>query len=114
MLIKPVHLTDGLLIINLIAMLKTIIIDDQEFCTEVIKDILLKNDDVDIAAICHSGADGLKAIKKYNPDLVILDVEMPEMSGFELLQKIKDPAFSVIFTTSFDKYSIQAIRYSAL
>jgi two-component system LytT family response regulator len=95
-------------------MLKTIIIDDQEFCTEVIKDILEKNDNVEITAICNSAKEGLKAIKKLDPDLVILDVEMPEMSGFELLQNIKDPSFSVIFTTSFDKYSIQAIRYSAL
>ena len=95
-------------------MLKTIIIDDQEFCTEVIKDMLDKNEDVEIVSVCHSGKEGLKAIKKHDPDLVILDVEMPEMSGFELLQSIKDPSFSVIFTTSFDKYSIQAIRYSAL
>src|ERR1043165_2139961 len=95
-------------------MLKTIIIDDQEFCTEVIKDMLENNEDVEIVSICNSAKDGLKAIKKHDPDLVILDVEMPEMSGFELLQSIKDPDFSVIFTTSFDKYSIQAIRYSAL
>lgn len=95
-------------------MLKTIIIDDQEFCTEVIKDILTENKDVEIAAVCNSGSDGLKAIKKHHPDLVILDVEMPEMSGFDMLHKIKDPDFGVIFTTSFDKYSIQAIRYSAL
>lgn len=95
-------------------MLKTIIIDDQEFCTEVVKDMLAGNDSIDIAAVCNSARDGLKAIKKHDPDLVILDVEMPEMTGFELLQKIKDPGFAVIFTTSFDKYSIQAIRYSAL
>ena len=95
-------------------MLKTIVIDDQEFCTEVIKDMLEGSDEIEIAAICNSAKDGLKAIKKFDPDLVILDVEMPEMTGFELLQKIKDPGFAVIFTTSFDKYSIQAIRYSAL
>jgi two-component system LytT family response regulator len=96
-------------------MLKTILIDDQEFCTEVIKDMLTENGTtVEIVSVCHSGKDGIKAIKKYNPDLIILDVEMPEMTGFEMLQKIKDPEFEVIFTTSFDKYSIQAIRHSAL
>ncbi len=96
-------------------MLKTIIVDDQEFCTEIVKDILSENSpEVEIVAICHSGKDGIKSIKKYKPDLVILDVEMPEMTGFEMLQKIKDPEFEVIFTTSFDKYSIQAIRFSAL
>jgi two-component system LytT family response regulator len=96
-------------------MLKTVVIDDQEFCTEAIKDILEDSkSDTKVVAVCHSGTDGLKAIKKHDPDLVILDVEMPEMTGFEMLQKIKKPEFEIIFTTSFDKYSIQAIRLSAL
>ena len=96
-------------------MLKTILIDDQEFCSEILKDMLEANcSDVEIVAVCHSGKDGIKAIKKHQPDLVFLDVEMPEMSGFEMLQKIKEKEFEIIFTTSFDKYSIQAIRYSAL
>ena len=96
-------------------MLNTILIDDQELCTELLKDMLEKDSpDVKVVSVCHSGKEGIKAIARYNPDLVILDVEMPEMNGFEMLQKIKDPGFDVIFTTSFDKYSIQAIRYSAM
>lgn len=96
-------------------MLKTIIVDDQEFCTEIILDIFESEKlNVEVAAVCHSGKDGLKQIRKHQPDLVILDVEMPEMTGFEMLKKIDDPVFDVIFTTSFDKYSIQAIRHSAL
>lgn len=96
-------------------MYKVIIIDDQEFCTEALKDMLSGHQpEVSVAAVCHSGKDGLKAIKKHNPDLVILDVEMPEMNGFEMLREIKNPDFEIIFTTSFDKYSIQAIRFSAL
>lgn len=96
-------------------MLKTIVIDDQEFCTEVIKDMLAdENPETEVCAVCHSGKDGMKAISKHRPDLVILDVEMPEMTGFEMLQKIKEVDFDVIFTTSFDKYSIEAIRFSAM
>jgi two-component system, LytTR family, response regulator len=96
-------------------MLKTIIIDDQEFCTEVIQDIFREEKlNVEVAAVCHSGKEGIRCIKKHQPDLVILDVEMPEMSGFEMLKKIDEPTFDIIFTTSFDKYSIQAIRHSAL
>jgi two-component system LytT family response regulator len=96
-------------------MLKTIVIDDQEFCIEVIRDMIAEFcPDVKIEAVCQSGKEGIKAIKKFNPDLIILDVEMPEMDGFEMLKKIKNPSFEVIFTTSFDKYSIQAIRFSAL
>ncbi len=96
-------------------MLNTILIDDQEFCTEVLQDMLQQtNADVKVVAVCNSGKEGIKAIKKYDPDLVILDVEMPGMTGFEMLQEIKQPDFEIIFTTAFDKYSIEAIRYSAL
>ena len=96
-------------------MLDTILIDDQEFCTDVLQDMLQQiKADVKVTAVCNSGKEGIKAIKKHNPDLVILDVEMPGMTGFEMLQEIKNPGFEVIFTTSFDKYSIEAIRYSAL
>jgi two-component system LytT family response regulator len=96
-------------------MLSTILIDDQQFCTEMLKDMLEEDcPDIKIVSICHSGKEGIKAIKKHDPDLVILDVEMPEMTGFEMLKQIKDPGFEVIFTTAFDKYSIEAIRFSAL
>ena len=96
-------------------MLNTILIDDQVFCTEVLQDMLLENhSEVKVVSVCHSGKDGIKAIKKYEPELVILDVEMPGMTGFEMLQEIKNPGFEVIFTTAFDKYSIEAIRFSAL
>ncbi|MEO5570081.1 MAG: response regulator [Bacteroidia bacterium] len=96
-------------------MLSTILIDDQEICTEMLKDMLEKdNSEVSISAVCNSGKEGIKAIRKHEPDLVILDVEMPGMSGFEMLREIKDPDFEVIFTTAFDKYSIEAIRFSAL
>ncbi|HKR03946.1 MAG TPA: response regulator [Bacteroidia bacterium] len=96
-------------------MLSAILIDDQEFCTAMLKDMLEKDSpDVRIAAVCHSGKEGIKAIKKHDPDLVILDVEMPGMTGFDMLREIKEPGFEVIFTTAFDKYSIEAIRFSAL
>jgi two-component system LytT family response regulator len=96
-------------------MFKTILIDDQDFCSEILKDMLEQDcPDVEVVAVCTSGKEGIKAIKKYQPDLIFLDVEMPEMTGFEMLQKIREKNFEVIFTTSFDKYSIQAIRFSAL
>jgi two-component system LytT family response regulator len=96
-------------------MLSTILIDDQEICTEMLKDMLEKDtSDVEVKAVCHSGKEGIKAIKKHDPDLIILDVEMPGMSGFDMLREIKEPGFEVIFTTAFDKYSIEAIRFSAL
>ena len=96
-------------------MLSTVIIDDQKICSEMIKDILAKDcPEVEVVAIRDSGEEGIKAIKKHQPDLVILDVEMPGMNGFEMLREIKDPAFDVIFVTAHDKYSIEAIRLHAL
>ena len=57
---------------------------------------------------------GLEAIEKHQPDLVFLDIEMPVMNGFELLEQFKQIHFSVVFTTSYDQYAIKAIRFSAL
>jgi len=80
----------------------------------MVKDILQKDcPEIEIAAIKHSGKEGIKAIQKLNPDLVFLDVEMPGMSGFEMLKEIKNPKFDVVFITSHDKYSIEAIRLNA-
>jgi len=96
-------------------MIRAILIDDQPLCTELLKDLIEKDyPQIEISAICHSGKEGLRAIRKHSPDLIILDVEMPGMTGFEMLQQIASPGFDIIFTTAFDKYSIQAIRYSAL
>ena len=61
-----------------------------------------------------SAKKGLEAIEKLKPDLVFLDIEMPVMNGFELLEQFKQIPFAVIFTTSYDQYAIKAIRFSAL
>jgi two-component system LytT family response regulator len=70
--------------------------------------------EVNIMEECHSAKKGIEAINKHQPDLVFLDIEMPMMNGFELLEKFNDIPFAVIFTTSYDQYAIKAFRYSAL
>lgn len=96
-------------------MITCLIIDDQEICREALKNLLEDNfPDYNILDMKESGEEGIKAIKKFNPRLVFLDVEMPGMSGFEMLSKIGEIDFEVIFTTSHDKYSMQAIKSSAL
>lgn len=67
-----------------------------------------------MACICYSGIEALQEIKEQKPELLFLDIEMPQMNGFELLQKIPNPDFKLIFTTSYDQYAIKAIRCSAL
>jgi two-component system, LytTR family, response regulator len=63
---------------------------------------------------CRSAKKGLEAIEKLKPDLVFLDIEMPAMNGFEMLELFTEIPFAIIFTTSYDQYAIKAIRFSAL
>ena len=95
-------------------MLKAIIVDDEPYCCETIATLLEDNEEVEIVSICHSAADALAAIKKYSPDLIFLDVEMPKMNGFEMLEQLPQVNFEIIFTTSYDQYALKAIRFSAI
>jgi class 3 adenylate cyclase/CheY-like chemotaxis protein len=96
-------------------MIKAIIIDDEVHCIDTLS-ILLADycPEVEVMAKCMSAKKGLEAIEKLKPELVFLDIEMPVMNGFELLEQFKKIPFSVIFTTSYDQYAIKAIRFSAL
>lgn len=96
-------------------MIKAIIIDDEVHCLETLS-LLLKEfcPDVQLLEQCRSAKKGLEAIAKHKPDLVFLDIEMPTMNGFEMLDQFSEILFVIIFTTSYDQYAIKAIRFSAL
>ncbi len=96
-------------------MIKAILIDDEVHCIDTLS-ILLADycPEVEIMEKCLSPKKGLEAIENLQPDLVFLDIEMPMMNGFELLEQFKQIPFSVVFTTSYDQYAIKAIRFSAL
>jgi two-component system LytT family response regulator len=96
-------------------MIKAILIDDEVHCIDTLS--ILINDycpEVEVVEKCFSAKKGLEVIKEESPELVFLDIEMPVMNGFELLEQFKEIPFSVIFTTSYDQYAIKAIRFSAL
>jgi two-component system LytT family response regulator len=96
-------------------MLKAIIVDDEPNCSESLGTMLERYcPDVELSAICNSGASALKQIPLHNPQLVFLDIEMPHMNGFELIEKLQKINFELIFTTSYDQYAIKAIKFSAL
>ena len=95
-------------------MIKAIIIDDEPYCCETIATLLEDCDDIEIVAECYNGIDALEAIRKYSPGLVFLDVEMPKMNGFEMLEQLHAINFDLIFTTSFDQYALKAVRFSAI
>lgn len=96
-------------------MIKAILIDDEVRCLDTLS-ILLADycPQVQVLDRCLSAKQGLAAIEKYEPALVFLDIEMPVMNGFELLEQFTAIPFAVIFTTSYDQYAIKAIRFSAL
>ncbi len=95
--------------------MRTIIVDDEKLSRSVLKLLLEKHcPAVNIVAICADGISALEAIEKYQPDLLFLDVEMPGLNGFEVLRACKDASFSIIVTTSYDHYALDAIRHNAL
>lgn len=96
-------------------MMKALLIDDELHCLSTLRILLTEYcPQVQIAEECSSAGEGLKAIKKHKPNLVFLDIEMPRMNGFEMLEHFVDIPFAVIFTTSYDQYAIKAIRCNAL
>lgn len=96
-------------------MITATIVDDEPYCCETLVTLLERYcPDIKILDICYSGADVLKSFKEKRPDILFLDIEMPHMNGFELLEKLSDINFELIFTTSYDQYAIKAIRFSAL
>jgi len=95
--------------------IRAILIDDDEFMHYQLREKLSEIcPEVEVVACAENAAQGLMIIKSRKPDLVFLDIKMPEASGFDLLNQFEHPDFSVVFVTSFNEYAIQALRYSAL
>lgn len=96
-------------------MLKAVLIDDDQSNLSALTEKLVKHcPQVEIIAKCDNGPDGIKVIDNLKPDIVFLDIEMPVMNGFVMLQHLTYKNFELIFVTAYDHYAIQAIRYSAL
>lgn len=96
-------------------MIAAIIIDDEMHCRKTLA-ILLKEycPEVQVVDQCSDADAGLKSIAKFNPDLVFLDIEMPGMNGFDMLEQFSEIPFAVVFTTGYDQYAIKAFRFYAI
>ncbi len=94
-------------------MTKAIIIDDEPLAREVVKEYLEEFPDIQVIAECGDGFEGVKAINSRLPDLIFLDIQMPKITGFEMLELL-DKQPSVIFTTAFDEYAIKAFETHAV
>ena len=94
---------------------RTIVVDDEPLARETLRLLLAREDDFVIVAECSHGADAIDAIRRERPDVLFLDVQMPEVDGFEVLRRLEPGAIPVvIFVTAFDRYALRAFEQHAL
>ncbi|WP_296701746.1 LytTR family DNA-binding domain-containing protein [Algoriphagus sp.] len=94
-------------------MIQTLIIDDEPLAASIVEEYLKAFPQFEFLEICHDGFQGIKAIQKYKPDLIFLDVQMPKITGFEMLELLDEPP-AVIFTTAFDQFALKAFDSMAI
>src|SRR3978361_1302072 len=93
--------------------MKAIIIDDEPLARMMVKEYLQSYPDIIVVEECNDGFEGIKAIQQHQPDVIFLDIQMPKINGFEMLELIDEPP-AVIFTTAFDEYAIKAFESHAV
>jgi two-component system LytT family response regulator len=93
--------------------MKVIIIDDEPLARSIIREYLQFHPELELIGECNDGFEGVKSIQQHQPDLIFLDVQMPKINGFEMLELIEEPP-AVIFTTAFDEYAIKAFESHAV
>ena len=93
--------------------LKVIIIDDERLARELIRNYLNNFSNLEIAAECENGFEGIKSINEFKPNLIFLDVQMPKLNGFEMLELI-DEDLNIIFSTAYDQYALKAFEVNAI
>ncbi|MCD6012248.1 MAG: two component transcriptional regulator, LytTR family [Flavipsychrobacter sp.] len=94
-------------------MYKAILIDDEPLARQLIRTFLSNYNQIKVVAECGDGFEGFKAIQENNPDLIFLDIQMPRLNGFEMLELLDSPP-AVIFTTAFDEYAMKAFETHAV
>jgi len=92
--------------------IKVVIIDDEKLGRDIVKNYLANFPEVELTAECSNGFEGIKAINELKPDLIFLDIQMPKINGFEMLEIIEEPPV-IIFTTAFDQFALKAFEVNA-
>ena len=92
--------------------LRTIIVEDEELARNLMKSFLKENENIEIIAECENGFEGVKLINEMKPDLVFLDIQMPKITGFELLELLEHKPH-IIFATAYDQYALKAFEFNA-
>jgi two-component system, LytTR family, response regulator len=93
--------------------LRTLIVDDEELARKVLRELLSAHEEIEIIAECKNGLEAVKAVSEHKPDLLFLDVQMPKLTGFDVLELIGNEV-SVIFVTAYDEYAMKAFEVHAV
>ena len=89
--------------------LRTIVVDDEELARQVLRELLGAHGEIEVIAECRNGLEAVKAVAEHKPDLLFLDVQMPKLTGFDVLELI-GPNVPVIFVTAYDEYAMKALK----
>jgi two-component system LytT family response regulator len=93
---------------------KALIVDDEELARKLLREMLSSHPEIEIAAECGNGMEAVKAAAEHKPELMFLDVQMPKLTGFDVLELIEREGMAVIFVTAFDQYAMKAFDVHAL
>lgn len=93
--------------------IRTILVDDEEPARLIMREYLSAHSNIEIVAECENGFDAVKAVGELHPDLLILDIQMPKLSGFEVLELIDDPP-AIIFATAYNEFAVRAFEVHAI
>ena len=95
--------------------IRTLIVDDESLAREKIRNFLLRDPQIEVIGECANGPDAIVAIQQSVPDLLMLDIQMPQMDGFSVLEAVSDNVLPhVIFVTAYDQYALRAFEFHAL
>jgi two-component system LytT family response regulator len=93
--------------------IRAVIVDDEELSRQIVREMLLTHPEIDVVAECANGFEAVKAVAELDPDLLFLDVQMPKLDGFEVLELI-GPDIAVVFITAYDQYALRAFEVHAV
>jgi two-component system, LytTR family, response regulator len=93
---------------------KALIVDDEELARKLIREMLSSHPEIEVAAECGNGMEAVKAAGEHKPDLLFLDVQMPKLTGFDVLELIDRNGVAIVFVTAFDRYAMKAFDVHAV
>jgi two-component system LytT family response regulator len=93
---------------------KALLVDDEELARQLLREMLSTHPEIEVVAECANGMEAVKAVAEFSPDLVFLDVQMPKLSGFDVLELVDAGKLAVIFVTAYDQYALKAFEVHAL